>query len=239
MDSLREDAAAFGVSLTDAHDAAFAQYAEALAAWNAHTNLTAITAPADVRVRHFLDSLSLAPWLHTDGAVPAGLRVADVGTGAGFPGLPLKIAYPQIALTLIEATGKKTRFLEHTVGLLGLAGVHVVHARAEEAGHMPALRAAFDVVTARAVARLPVLLEYLLPLARVGGLCIALKGHTAFAEAESSTRALHMLGGEQVAIDPVALPGVEEPHYLVVVRKTAPTPPLYPRTPGTPSQKPL
>lgn len=245
--SLTSMAASFGVELSPEHEAAFAVYTRELAAWNAHTNLTAITAPEEVRVRHFLDSLTVARIFSNPPAdqpdqpvqLPPGLRLADVGTGAGFPGLPLKIVFPQIALTLIEATGKKATFLRHICDLFHLENVHIVHARAEEAGQMPDLRGQFDGVLARAVARLPVLLEYLLPLARVGGLCVAMKGSTAQQEAADSARALRTLGGELARIETVSLPTVQEAHHLVIVRKTARTPPAYPRKPGLPTQKPL
>lgn len=231
MGRLADDAARLGVTLNPDQEAQFERLAAALVEWNAHTNLTAITDPDGVHVRHFLDSLTVP--------VRPDDRVIDVGTGAGFPGLPLAIAYPTLRVTLLEATGKKIAFLEHVIGLLGLTNAAALHARAEDAGQLPAHRAAYDLAVARAVARLPVLLEYLLPLVRVGGRCIAMKGVTAHEEAESARRALQTLGGKLIGIETVMLPGVDEPHYLVMVEKTAPTPAIYPRKPGTPSKKPL
>lgn len=234
--SLGEHAAAlFGIALAPEQLALFDVYRRELAAWNAHTNLTAITDPDEVMVRHYLDSLSVAR-----AAQPrAGARLIDVGSGAGFPGLPLLIAFPGLEVTLLEATGKKIAFLEHVIAALGLAGAATLRARAEEAGQMPGQRAAYDLVLARAVARLPALLEYLLPLAKVGGRCVAMKGVTAAAEARDSARALKTLGGALRGIEAVALPGVADPHYLVIVDKVAPTPPAYPRRPGLPTRSPL
>lgn len=228
-------AALLNIHLTEAQAAQFDIFAAELAVWNERVNLTAITDLAAIQVRHFLDSLSIIQ----AGALPAGARVMDVGTGAGFPGLPLQIAFPHLEVTLLEATGKKIAFLDHIISSLGLTNAHTVQARAEEAGHLPEHREHYDLVTARAVARLPSLAEYLLPLARIGGRCIAMKGATAMTEAADARQALAVLGGRLVEVEAVTLPEVDEPHYLVVIEKIAPTPTIYPRKPGIPTRKPL
>lgn len=223
-----------GIELTPGQLAAFAAYAALLREWNERFNLTAITDDDGIRVKHFLDSLTVLK------ALPAGaLRVADVGTGAGFPGLPLKIVRPELWLTLIEATGKKVTFLEAVVAALKLRDVTVAKARAEEVGQDAAHRERHDWVLARAVAELPVLLEYTLPLARVGGGVVAQKGESAAAEAESAAGAARRLGGKLRELRPVRLPGLAEPRFLVVYDKSTATPKQYPRRPGVPMKSPL
>lgn len=224
-----------GVSLSRRQLDAFAWYASELAAWNERFNLTAITDPAEIEVKHFLDSLSCLLALRPR----AGERLVDVGTGAGFPGIPLKIVLPWLPVTLVEATGKKAEFCRHVVEGLGLDSVTVVHARAEDVGQMVEHRQVYHWAVARAVANLPVLAEYLMPLVRVGGKAIAQKGETGPAEAHAAEPALRILGGRVAQLIPVELPRVPETRYLVVMEKTAATPEEYPRRAGVPARRPL
>jgi 16S rRNA (guanine527-N7)-methyltransferase len=232
---VEQAASLFNIALSPEQAEQFDLYARELADWNERINLTAITTPEGIRVKHFLDSLSILQVIRPY----AGMRLIDVGTGAGFPGLPLKIVFPDLYLTLLEATGKKITFLNHVIQQLGLVGVDTLHARAEEAGQMRGRRATYDLVLARSVARMPTLAEYLLPLAKVGGRCIAMKGETAAAEAADSKRAFSLLGGHLVSIETIQLPGVADQHNLVIIDKHNSTPAAYPRKPGLPSQNPL
>ncbi len=223
------------LELTPAQIAAFQTYADELRTWNERFNLTAITDDEGMQVKHFLDSLSLLLVLPAD----ASGRLIDVGTGAGFPGLPLKIVCPNLQVTLVEATGKKVMFCEAVAAKLGLSGVTVVKARAEEIGQMPKHRAQYDWAVARAVAELAVLAEYLLPLVRVGGQAIAQKGASAPDEAQGAKAAVARLGGGPAQVRPVTLPGLTDARYLVVYDKVAATPPAYPRRVGVPTKTPL
>ena len=224
-----------GAKLSSHQLAALETYAQELAAWNETHNLTAIRSTAQVRVKHFLDSLSA--YLAMRGSSVE--RVIDVGTGAGFPGLPLKILYPQMHLTLVESIGKKATFCEHVVDKLGLEGVAVIQMRAEELGRLATHREQYDWALARAVAIMPVLLEYLLPLVRVGGRVLAMKGASGPAEAQAAENAIQLLGGHLRQLHPLTLPGVVEERYLVVVDKIAVTPEKYPRRVGIPAKRPL
>src|SRR5574341_1210145 len=233
IESLRELAKAhFGIVLSDDAVNAFAIYTEELIAWNMRFNLTALTEPADILIKHFLDSLSLL----TLASLPDSARLIDVGTGAGFPGLALKIAQPHWDVTLLEATGKKVQFLDHVITTLAMKGAQAVHMRAEDAGQSRLYRGQYDLVVARAVARLPVLLEYLLPLSCKGGLCVAMKGETVQVEMDDTFHALEILGGQIETTQQIALPLVEQKHYLVVIRKIKETPSKYPRRVGLPSK---
>ena len=163
----------------------------------------------------------------------------DIGTGAGFPGIPIKIIYPKMKLTLVESVGKKAEFCRHVVKILDLQGVEVVQERAETIGQNGSYREQYDWAVARAVAILPVLAEYLLPLVRVGGSMLAMKGESGPAEAHSAEHALRVLGGHLRQLLPVTLPGVAEERYLVVVDKVAASPAGYPRKVGVPAKRPL
>jgi 16S rRNA (guanine527-N7)-methyltransferase len=228
-----------GVALDRAQMNRLTLLGEELLSWNQRTNLTAITDPEAVALKHFLDSLVAVPLLRARiGDQPAHL--IDVGTGAGFPGLPLAVALPELDVTLIEATGKKVEFLTHVIGRMGLASARAIHGRAEELGHDPELRATATVAVARAVARVGVLCELTLPFLALGGwTCLWKTAATVDAEVAEAGFALESLGGSIEAIVDVAIPGLLDGRVCVVIRKSTSTPDLYPRRPGVPQRRPL
>ncbi|MDA5459216.1 rRNA small subunit methyltransferase, glucose inhibited division protein GidB [Weissella confusa] len=217
--------------------AQYQQYYERLVAVNEHMNLTAITERDEVYLKHFYDSLTLAwayPELQTD-----ELHMIDVGAGAGFPSLPLKIAFPQLQITIIDALNKRINFLRDLVKELGLEGVTVEHARAEEFGNKTApAREQYDVATARALARLNVLGELTLPFVKVGGVLLAMKGSAADEELAEAKKAITTLGAEIGDQIDVSLPN-GDPRSVIVIKKVKNTPKKYPRKPGDPVRKPL
>lgn len=235
MDALRDEVAAFGLNLSDQQVAAFAQYQECLQSWNRRINLTTVDDAVGIRRRHFLDSLTCA----TVTGDLNGQYLVDVGSGAGFPGLPLKILYPRLHLTLVESTTKKVRFLREVSERLAMSDVQIVDARAETVGQDAAFRGRYDWAVARAVAPLNVLLEYLLPLCKVGGHAMAMKSVQAWDEVEEARDALAILGGGNPELHEVQLPDRRDLSYLVVARKIKSTPPDYPRRPGRPAKRPL
>jgi 16S rRNA (guanine527-N7)-methyltransferase len=239
MEKLVAGVSKLGIALTAAQLAAFDLYRRELQAWNQRVNLTAIDDDQGIQIRHFLDSLSCLLALREGYKVGRELLLIDVGAGAGFPGLPLKIVCPSLQLTLLEATGKKVRFLEHLCQQLKLGDVLVRHGRAEELGQDPEHRERYDWALARAVAEMPILAEYLLPLVRVGGRCLAQKGENAPAEVRGAERAFSLLGGRLDRLLPVELHGLAETRYLVLMDKVAPTPAKYPRRPGMPTKRPI
>jgi 16S rRNA (guanine527-N7)-methyltransferase len=232
-----------GLSLTTTQLAQFELFYQELMAWNEKFNLTAITDYADVQTKHFLDCLTGLPILATELktkplALPP-LACLDVGTGAGFPGLPLKLVQPQTHWTLMDGTGKKILFLRQLIAGLGLTEVTLVQGRAEELGRQTAQRERFDLVTARAVAPLNVLVEYLLPLTRIGGLAMIYKGASAPQEFMEARRAIELLGGEAVRLAPVQAPFLAEKRFILLLKKLRPTPHLYPRGQGLARKKPI
>jgi 16S rRNA (guanine527-N7)-methyltransferase len=236
MDELiHETRELFNVHLTARQVMALIHYERELVEWNQKFNLTAIRDVESIRVKHFLDSYSCV--LAWKGNPP--LRLVDIGTGAGFPGIPLKIVYPTMHVTLVESVGKKAMFCQHIVSKLGLENVDVIQARAETLGQNPAHRETYDYAVARAVANLNILGEYLLPLVKVGGTMLAQKGESGPAEAQSAEKAMKLLGGKLKQIIPIELPGVPDDRYLVLVDKVAATPPKYPRKAGIPMKTPL
>ena len=237
---LERGAAALGVALDAAQLDAFRRYGEGLLATNERMNLTAITDPEQVQILHFLDALSLVPTIRAwcDAAGRDDPTLLDVGSGAGVPGIPLKIALPGLRVTLLDATGKRIAFLQEMVADLGLRGIGAVQGRAEELGRHPEWREQFDLVTARALARLPTLLEWCLPFARVGGLVIAPKAGDLALEIAQGARAATMLGGQIGTVAPLTLPELPG-RAIVPIAKRGRTLPRYPRGGGLPAKEPL
>lgn len=221
------------LSFTEEQLAQFTRYYELLVETNKVMNLTAITEPEEVAVKHMVDSL-LA---YEDGM--QGKTLVDVGTGAGFPGVPLKIYCPSLKVTLVDSLGKRLRFLQQVIDELGLKGIRCEHLRAEDAGRSKKHREQYDYVTARAVARLSVLSEYCLPLAKKGGQFIALKGSRFAEEIEEGEAAVKILGGKIISAEPVKLPGLDDGRAIVKIAKIKATPAQYPRKAGTPEKQPL
>ncbi|MFP3855290.1 MAG: 16S rRNA (guanine(527)-N(7))-methyltransferase RsmG [Anaerolineales bacterium] len=222
-----------GLQLSKDQQEAFRWYSRELQAWNERFNLTAITEPEDIEVKHFLDSLTCLKVLESSG------RLIDVGTGGGFPGIPIKLLCPRLEVTLLESTRKKVDFCRHVIESLGLEGIEAIHSRAEELGHHPDHRDRYDMAVARAVAPMNVLVEYLLPFLKRGGRMIAMKGETAPAEVQEAESAIELLGGRMKRLLPIELPKVAETRYLIVIEKASATPEEYPRRPGMPSKRPL
>ncbi len=232
---LQAGARSLGVELSGEALTALDTHAALLRSWNERMNLVSKASLAKIETRHILDSLTATLAL---GGLPSG-KVIDVGTGAGFPGLPLKIAFPAIDLTLVEATQKKTRFLEAAVAELGLDGTEVVAERAERLGQDPVYREAFDVALARALAPLPVLAELTLPFCRRGGVVVAYKSPGVEGEVAEARRAIRLLGGAPPRTVEVPAKVTGDARVLVVIEKRGPTPRKYPRRPGLPAKQPL
>jgi len=238
LDGARE----LGFDLTPGQVKQFSLYYITLVDWNSRINLTSITDLEGVQVRHFLDSLTVGAGFRAElgsPEPPPGFSLLDVGTGAGFPGVPLKIVWPQMKLALADSIGKKTAVLRELVRALGLADVDVITARAEELGRDRAHREKHDTVTARAVASLPVLCEYCLPLVKVGGWMAAPKKGDISQELAEARRASSILGGGEPKLHSFVLPGEEEERFVVMVKKVKATPPGYPRRVGLAKSRPL
>lgn len=229
---LKKGAQQLGIKLDDPKVSTLLEYKRILLEWNKKMNLTAIEEERDFIIKHLIDSLSILPVLRK------AENLVDVGTGAGFPGIPLKIAQPSLQVVLMDSLEKRIGFLNTVIGELELTGITAVRSRAEEAGVSPAHREKYDAATARAVASLPVLLEYCLPLVKMGGVFIAMKG-TGNDEIEFSSKALELLGGKIEQIREFTLPGSDIRRNIIVVRKFRQTPSKYPRKAGKPSKNPL
>jgi 16S rRNA (guanine527-N7)-methyltransferase len=234
IQALTVGAEALGVRLNEKQIGQFAQYAALLEEWNARMNLTRV-APQDVVPLHFLDSLTVSGVAEG----PLTGRLLDVGTGAGFPGVPLKIVYPELSVSLLDSTRKKLDFLDAVISALGLQGIQTVHSRAEEAGRDNRHRQKYDVVTARAVARMNVLSEWLLPLVKAGGIAVAMKSAASDEEIAEAENAVKTLGGEIEKVSSVVIPGTDIERKIVVMRKLRPTPAKYPRIAAEIKARPL
>jgi len=235
MNRLITGAESLGITLTGKQMAQFERYQHLLMEWNQRINLTAIREVNQIQERHFFDSLTCV--LATGDLNDRTL--IDVGSGAGFPGIPLKICFPDLQLALLESVQKKTRFLLAVVDALDLTKVDVFTGRAEELGRSADHREAYDWAVARAVAPLRVLVEYLIPLTRIRGYALAQKGIGAEREVLEAEQAISLLGGSSAELIPVIISGQEQPSYLVKMQKSVATPNQYPRRAGIPAKRPL
>lgn len=238
MDAIQEQfirqLSEYQLNVSDAIDQ-FETYYRELVSWNEKMNLTGITERDQVYTKHFFDSLSLAFFVNMEKVE----SLADIGSGAGFPGIPLKIAFPHLQLTIVDSLSKRISFLQHVCDELGLKGVTLVHGRAEDIGRLPAHRDHYDLVTARAVARMALLNEFCLPFARKGGEFAAMKGSDPMEEVAEASFSLKELRAELVKVESFKLPVEESDRHIVLIRKNGATPAKYPRKAGLPAKQPL
>lgn len=239
MDSVQSQFCALlqehGIELSARQLQQFERYYEELVSWNEKMNLTGITDREQVYIKHFYDSLSLAFYVSIDKIS----SLADIGSGAGFPGIPLKICYPHLQLTIVDSLNKRIQFLQHVVDELGLENVQLLHGRAEDLARQSGLRDSFDLVTARAVARMAVLNEFCLPFAKPGGMFVAMKGSDPKDELQEAAFSLSELKGKCIKTPQFVLPMEQSERHLVIANKVAATPKKYPRKAGTPAKTPL
>jgi len=238
MQYLCSGAARLGLKLNSHQLEQFQTYYRELIDWSRRINLTTITEPKEVQLKHFLDSLSVIPAFKQP-VISENLSLIDIGSGAGFPGLPLKIALPDIKLVLLEATGKKAAFLRHLTQKLNLDDVEVLAGRAEDIARQVQYRQRFDIVLSRAVAALPTLAELTLPFCAIGGRIVIQKKGDIIDEVSRAAKAIEILGGSQSEVKKVELAELADDRYLVIIDKVAPTPAKYPRRPGMPSKRPI
>ncbi len=234
-DVLRQGLKEIGLDADDKMINKFLKFKDLLIEWNRKMNLTGITEENQIMIKHFLDSLTCL----TTGVIGNDMKIIDVGTGAGFPGIPLKVYHDNLDITLLDSLKKRVRYLEVVCQELGLGGVRVLHGRAEDYGNKEGYRERYDLAVARAVAELSVLCEYCLPFVKVNGYFIAQKGPRVYEEVSKSKKAVDVLGGKIIDTIEVKLPFTDIEHTLVIIKKIRLTPKKYPRKAGTPSKKPL
>lgn len=230
---LKEISKEINVNLSEEQLNKFKKYMDLLLEWNEKINLTAITEEDEVILKHFVDSLTVLKYID-DGA-----SIVDVGTGAGFPGIPVSIAKDNINVTLVDSLNKRINFLEEVISDIDLKTIKAIHSRAEDFGQNKEYREMYDISVSRAVANLSVLVEYLLPLVKVGGKCICMKGSEVEEEITNAKFAIKELGGKIELVDEFCLPGTDIKRNIIVIRKEKETPKKYPRKSGTPSKQPL
>lgn len=211
----------------------FYHYMQLLLAWNEKINLTAIVEPEEIILKHFIDSMTIAKYINKN------TKLIDVGTGAGFPGIPLKIIRKDIEITLLDSLNKRIVFLQEVKQQLNLSKIDAVHSRIEEFGRNKKYREAFDYATSRAVANLSTLSEYLIPMVKLNGVCICMKGPNIQEEVKQSQKAIFILGGNVEKIDSFQLPKSNMDRNVVLIRKVKPTPSKYPRKPGMAAKEPI
>lgn len=221
------------IELTQIQLYQFYLYMEQLLEWNEKINLTAITEPNDIILKHFIDSITI------NKHIEKGYSLIDVGTGAGFPGIPLKILNKDLNVTLLDSLNKRIKFLDNLKEMLDIKDINCLHSRAEEISKNKDYRECFDIVTSRAVARLNTLVEYMIPLVKIGGKCICMKGSVIQEEIEESKKAIEVLGGKIEVIEKFQLPGTDIERNIVIIRKISHTPSQYPRKSGIPSKQPI
>lgn len=225
--------ACINIELPESKIRNFYSYMEELIEWNKKINLTAIVKPDEVIDKHFIDSLTISQYLKDNE------KIIDVGTGAGFPGVPIKIAREDIQIDLLDSLNKRVIFLKDIINKLNLKKINAIHGRAEDEGKNINRREKYDVAVSRAVANLPVLLEYLLPFVKIGGKCICMKGMNIGEEVNNSKRALKELGGEIEEINKFNLPNIDATRNIIIIRKREHTPKKYPRKAGTAIKTPI
>lgn len=221
------------IEISDLELMKFYNYMQELKKWNEKINLTAITEPEEIIQKHFMDSLTIQEYIKDN------TNLVDVGTGAGFPGLPIKIIRDSVKVTLVDSLNKRLMFLEEIIKKLELSGIQSVHSRAEDIGKDFAYREKFDIAVSRAVASLSILVEYLLPLVKVDGTMIAMKASNVQDEIESAQNAITLLGGKIVKVNKIYLPNSEIERNIIIIQKEKNTPYQYPRKAGMPSKQPL
>ena len=232
---LRQGINGFGIEANDQMIDDLKTYREILVDWNQKMNLTGIEEEKEVFIKHFLDSISAV----SNGYIKDGISLIDVGTGAGFPGLPLKICLRNIKLTLLDSLNKRINFLQEVSNTVNLEDIEFIHGRAEDFGKNSKYREQFDVATARAVAGLPILMEFCVPFVKVGGYFVCLKGPNANLELEESKKAMEVLGLEFIEKIDIELPSEELKHNILVFKKVNNTPEKYPRKAGKPAKSPI